>query len=87
MDYMVVIACCRENKPEKAGLFVFLPLADIRFYEARPVKPKICLIGSTFYPGFHNDSRPSVLWSQLTYAMTPILHGELEAHSVYRAVI
>jgi hypothetical protein len=27
------------------------------FYEARPVKNKICLIGSTFYPGSHVSSK------------------------------
>jgi hypothetical protein len=48
---------------------------------------KICLIGSTFYPSFHNGFWPSVLWSHLTYATTPILGGELEAHLADRAAV
>lgn len=28
------------------------------FYEARPVKPEICLIGSAFYPSFHEGNLP-----------------------------
>ena len=31
---------------------------SVPFYEARPVKPEICLIGSTGYPSFHEGNLP-----------------------------
>jgi hypothetical protein len=58
------------------------------FYEARPVKNKICLIGSIFYPGFHVPSKMIInSWSHSTYTTTPILCGELEAQVANRAVV
>jgi len=60
---------------------------SVAFYEARPVKPEICLISSTFYPSFHNGSQPHVLWSHSTYTTTPILCGELEAHFTDQAIV
>jgi len=70
--------------PVRSALFFYLfpsiryLLYAVRFYEARPVKLKICLIGSTFYPGFHVPPMAVFIsWSQLTYTMTPILNGEL----------
>ena len=44
----------RDHNPTKIDHFSCL----CAFYEARPVKPEICLIGSTFYPSFHEGSQP-----------------------------
>ena len=57
------------------------------FYEARPVKPKICPIGSTFYPSFHEGDQPFYSWSHSTYATMPILGGELEAQGANQAIV
>jgi hypothetical protein len=48
---------------------------------------KICLIGSTFYPSFHEAILAIQPWSHLTYATTPILCVELEAHLADRAAV
>ena len=57
------------------------------FYEARPVKSKIRLIASTFYPSFPLSAESALIsWSHSTYATTPILCGELYAHYADRAV-
>ena len=37
--------------PERFTFFYYLSCHS--FYEARPVKHEVCLIGSTFYPSFH----------------------------------
>ena len=77
---------CRAEALAKAGANSWLFFLCV-FYEASPVKLKICLIGSTFYPSFHKGFYPVFSWSHSTYTITPILSDELEAQDTNQAVV